>query len=192
MKRGPYRAYLSDYRIQKPKSTYYYQENKRKKSSGVQSGTNMVSDIEDIQNAARLAPVTATIDKSPTSPTSGLSCNLDSEVNSLDEQAIVEDFFNTVNESDKPNSKQEIAAAVLNMLYCGNMTQSCIPLQSALVKFLSKTKVPSDFDSLAKLLDANKTAENVYTKTWFCSICITKLDKLENQHQRTCTSCGTR
>ena len=76
------------------------------------------------------------------------------------------------------------------MMYCGNMTQSCIPLQSALVKFLSKTEVSSDFDSLARLLDEKKNAEHVYKKTWFCSICVTNLDKLETQHQRTCASPG--
>ena len=131
MKRGPYRAYLSDYRIKKPKSTYYYQENKRKKSSGLQSETNMGSNIEDIPNAAELAPASSATKNYQTTP-SGVSSNSDSGERSLDENAIIEDFFNTV-DGDKPNSKQEIAAAVLNMMYCGNMTQSCIPLQSALV-----------------------------------------------------------
>ena len=52
----------------------------------------------------------------------------------------------------------------------------------------SNIKLPSSFDGLAKLLMKSEQTK-IYTKSWFCGVCLTTFNNLDNRFQRSCEKC---
>ena len=52
----------------------------------------------------------------------------------------------------------------------------------------SNIKLPSSFDGLSKLLMKSDLKE-IYTKSWFCGVCLTSFNNLDNRFQRSCEKC---
>jgi hypothetical protein len=107
---------------------------------------------------------------------------------SYDESGGIE-FYNAFN--NKEISKEELAAAYLVAFFNGTITQSALKDFVSLSNITSEIKLPSSFDGLAKVL-MNENRVYDYQKKWFCGVCLTTFEKLDDRFQRSCKKCNVK
>ena len=198
-----YKQYLYDSKINMPARTYYSKYQKKKKESTSTNETlsdlnNTFNNNETIQQESQITSQNENIQE----------CLLLNEYNQLNEPNHLEDHHHTeesLNENksndsftdemnillnDENISEEDLAAAYLTSFYNGRVSQKSLKDFLAIGNFRSSIKLPTSYDGLISLLNMNDKKVQ-YEKSWFCSVCQTVFNELDNRFQRLCAKCKT-
>ena len=94
---------------------------------------------------------------------------------------------------NKDLKKEELEAAFLAAFFKGKTTQDSITdfLELSNIHALEHLKLPTTFDGIVKVITGEKP-KFMFSKSWFCGICLKLIAKLKNRFQRNCEICKTK
>lgn len=90
------------------------------------------------------------------------------------------------------NSKLEEYAALISMFFGANLTQNAFEIVVDLLNSSYQKDPPKRFNSIADKFLKELDVKIRFIKVYFCSTCVTSLDKLAFPRQRHCLHCKTR
>lgn len=205
--RNRYKQFLHNPNVKVPPSTFY----KNKKQINFH---NLTATTPNIQNSTHLTDGNSALNNNDSLtdnsvPTHYISEYIiesnNNETNEYENLDILSDIVNEnpLNESNHHDfdaeelnnlfdqqeiTAEELASAYLVAFFNGSITQKALKDFITLSNISSDIKLPSSFDGLAKLLMKSEHTKN-YTKSWFCGVCLTTFDNLNNRFQRSCEKC---
>ena len=179
-------------RIKTPKSTYYYKKKKKKEAilqqfsqlypcfsqSADQTVHSKINEDSDNQEILNITDVS--IDEEKNS-----ECGLSNEDLSFDGKK------QNIKQIEKLDESSLINMCLLSLFYSGKFTQDAFRSVLRLFKLTTGNDIPTNFNSLVKIL-LKETDQNInYKKKWFCQKCKDHMH-LTQSKQRNCSICKTR
>jgi hypothetical protein len=211
IKRGKYKKYLWDSTQKIPKSTVSDQRKKLKASDinehqvpvrqnetpAYSSDPNFEISYEDETTTYNLdTNLDILNDDEQTSQNHSNVLNEDNEISLLNEnnetsrtEECMSDFIEAISSDDV--TQTELVTAYIAAFFNGRTTQTSLSDFIKLSNITSQVKLPTSFDGLKNIV-VGKNNSLVYSKTWFCNVCIKPITSLNHRLDRHCPICKTK
>jgi hypothetical protein len=203
-KRGKYKKYMSNGNVKIPSKTFWRNKINSPSSPLINSSKPACKPIEEeilIDNTIQESDLSPEINTHDIT-TSVINEQSNEILNDLrddflaDLDSNVENDFDEIGLSNLLNNseitREELAAACLVAFFNGTITQSSLKDFITLSNITTPgIKLPSSFDGLAKILMGENNVYE-YQKKWFCGVCLTTFDKLDDRFQRSCKKCNVK